>query len=126
MSAEFGKRRQDSSEILTGCTLIGATIGWVIMTALRETPIFWHNSGGYPVGLRMFVLDFYQPITAVLLLAGVWRGLALLRPNGSARRNIGLTLILWTLLMLGIGLMAANNMINLIEGRPLHWHPTSR
>lgn len=105
------------------CLLIVASLGWLAMTVLRETPAFWRNAGGYPVGFRMFVLDFYPFVTAALLLAGARWAWALFRAERHSRLQVGLTLAFLALLTLGLGLMVANNVVNLIEGRPLHSHP---
>jgi len=111
---------------VSGCALLFAATGWLIMTGLRETPLFWRNAGGYPVGLRMFVLDYYPAITAALLVAGGWRIWSLFRGERPSRATVLLTLLLSILLAVGMGLLIANNVVNLMEGLPLHAHRSGR
>jgi hypothetical protein len=96
---------------------------WLLATALKETPRFWRNEGGYPPELRAFLLDFYYPATG--LLAAVALG-ALVRALTAGIRPGRVALVGWlaTVLVLGAGaaLLVANNLTNLLEGRPLHQH----
>jgi hypothetical protein len=107
----------------TPWALLPCALLWLGATALKETPRFWRNEGGYPPELRAFILDFYYPATGLLLvvaLGALVRGLtAGVRPGRAA-------LVGWlaTGLVLGAGaaLLVANNLTNLIEGRPFHHH----
>jgi hypothetical protein len=99
---------------------------WLMLTVLKETPVFWRNAGGYPVGLRFFVLDFYYPITALLLVCGLAQLVRLFRGGRPSRAELILVLAFWVLFSSGSGLLVANNVVNAIEGRPLHWHSNDR
>lgn len=94
---------------------------------LREDPQFWTYAGGYPLWLRQAVLVGFYPL---LLLQGVllaflsWQ--LVRRPSRFARvccveaLHMGLQ---WMLLGLVVLMMVANNVANLLDGRPLHDHP---
>ena len=51
--------------------LLPVALMWLGGTILKETPRFWRAEGGYPLQLRMLVLDFYYPFTAGLLVLSV-------------------------------------------------------
>jgi hypothetical protein len=113
--------------ILIGFITSLIALGIGCLTVLKETPSFWLNSGGYPVALRHFVLDFYYPLLGVYLLA-----LALLTAHAvigliKTRSFRAMFLIValtpaWLLTAVNIGLLIANNVVNLINGLPLHAH----
>lgn len=97
------------------------------LTALKESPSFWLNSGGYPVALREFVLNFYYP--AMLLHLTFLSGFTLSHAARLTRRpRLSPALYLlalfpaWLLTAIAVGLLLANNVINLLEGRPFHHH----
>lgn len=97
----------------------------LISAVLRETPVFWRDTGGFPVLLREIVLLVFYP--GVLLLAiGVLRSTWIAwRWRQDSRLPVGVSLALamqW-LLFLGIFLVFAwNNLGNLFKGAPLHQH----
>lgn len=106
--------------------LLAPTAGWLGMTLLRESPMFWRNAGGYPVELREFVLETYYPVTGALLLSCAI-GIVQAVRGGLMRR---ITLVGWLVLTLAVGFglafAGANNLVNLMDGRPLHNHPGAR
>lgn len=93
---------------------------------LREMPHFWTNAGGYPIWLRDLVLVAYYPLlTIYVALLALLSWLLVSRPS----RSVGLFCVeaavlglLWLVVALVAILMLANNITNLIEGRPLHAH----
>jgi len=93
---------------------------------LREDPRFWTNAGGYPLWLRDLVLVSFYPLLlvyGVLLPCLSW--LWLCWPARSVRLfcvEAALLALLWVAVGLVMTLMLANNVANLIEGRPLHAH----
>ena len=96
-----------------------AQFALLLFSILREVPSFWLNSGGYPEWLRSLVGIGYYPflgvVTALHWGLPPWR-----------RSQRGLDWFLWsvsTLLWL-LSLLCAgwNNLENLLDGRPLHWH----
>lgn len=94
---------------------------------LREEPMFWTNAGGWSVEWRDLVQTGYYPtlgLELVLLLAYSGMSLHLLNARRSA---VGLTLVmlpmLWGLFFMVILNSVANNIDNLLHGRPVHWHP---
>ena len=92
--------------------------GW---TWLRETPEFWLNSGGYPLWLRELTPPLYYPCLLLLMAA---TGVQVL-PGCHPRTRV--SLVLWFLaagvLVLSCIVLVENNVENLLEGRPLHYHP---
>ena len=121
---DAGNRTPDLGGAIRGGALVLAALGWLAMTVLRETPRFWRDAGGYPAGLRIFVLDLYPLLTAVLVFFACWRAISLFRTGRPSSTRLLLTLAFWALLTTGFGLRVANNIINLMEDRPLHAHPT--
>lgn len=96
---------------------------WIAATALKETPLFWRNAGGYPLSLRLALLEAYYPFTALLLGVCAIGFLRWLRaPQRSRRRSSFGWLVVALALGAGIAWGVANNVTNLIEGRPLHFH----
>lgn len=113
--------------IAAGISMLIFALGIGVLTVLKETPAFWTNAGGYPVGLRHFVLDFYYPLLLtylVTLIALTLRGVSLLFRNDCAAALLFFAALMpaWLVTFLTIGLLVANNAVNLIEGRPLHYH----
>jgi hypothetical protein len=98
----------------------------LVMTVLRESQLFWRNEGGYPIPFRAFVLNYYAPLFLLMALANV-----LFSVLGFQRvRKLGLLLVIffvfasgiWFLFGSTVAIMVANNVINLLENRPMHWH----
>lgn len=94
--------------------------------ALREQPEFWHNSGGWPVLMRQFVLVSFYPLLAVE--AGVLGMLSASALGGSSDARgtkiiQGIVLTgLWLLLTCAMAIAFANNFMNILNGQPLHSH----
>ena len=93
---------------------------------LRETQDFWTNAGGYPLWLRDLVLVAYYPLFFVYL---AWLSLLswrwICRPSRDIKRfcvEAVLLALLWAVVALVVTLMLANNLDNLMDGRPLHAH----
>jgi len=93
---------------------------------LRETPYFWTNAGGYPLWLRDLVQVAYYPLLFVYagwlaFLSWQW----MFRPSPSAKLfcvEATVLALMWMVVVLVAMLMLANNISNLIDGRPLHDH----
>jgi len=122
------------AEILTGAGLLLATVvvlglGVVLVwfAILRENQVFWTNAGGYPIWLRDLVLWSYLP-----LFGGVGLSLAALSMACFSRvcRSLSFFVVEGLLLLMCWGLLAttsyiafSNNIMNIIEGRNVHYHP---
>lgn len=105
-------------------TLFGLLI--IIGATLKETPSFWLNAGGYPEELRSILLVVFYPaygiyflwLTVVTLAA--WRLLRVFKTAG--------TLLLlasgvnWLLLAISTTIVVWNNVENLLQGLPFHYH----
>lgn len=93
---------------------------------LKERPEFWLNSGGYPVWCREAVLVLFYPwLIGCLAALLVWQGLAILRPSRSTATLVArfaLTALFWGVFFAVLYIVAANNLLNLLQGRPLHHH----
>ena len=94
---------------------------------LREEPQFWTAAGGYPLWLRHAVLVGFYPLLVAqggLLVCLSWQ--VLRWPSRHARwcgTELLLLVLYWGLLGLVLLMMVANNVANLMYGRPLHEHP---
>ncbi len=104
--------------------LLAVLIGFVW---LKEDPMFWRNAGGWPVWLRETVLWGFYPLLALeaAVLAGLTRWsrgtLQALRPR-EALAALAVLALSWGLAGLVVLLLVANNLANLFQGRPTHWH----
>ena len=105
--------------------LLPAIVPWLGMTVLRESALFWRNAGGYPVVLRELVLDTYYPLTGLLLLACTIGTIVTFAGVATLRRS---TVVGWLIVAIAMGFglayAGANNLVNLMDGRPLHAHGT--
>jgi hypothetical protein len=96
------------------------------LTALKESDLFWSNAGGYSIGFRDFVLKMYYPLTILFLLFQSTTTLGFFVLCWGVRRSDGLMGLValvpsWILSIAGITLLLANNVLNLLNGRSLHW-----
>lgn len=101
--------------------------GILILTLLKETPLFWLDVGGYPIWLRAFVLNFYYPLLAVVVLSFLLFGVFLLMAALQRRymEILGYVCAIApgaALFLVSIGILIANNIANLMQGLPLHHH----
>jgi hypothetical protein len=104
--------------------LLGADCVLLLVAWLRETPEFWRNSGGASIALREMVRVLFFPSLLGLATAQVMLWAVLLRSR--CQQTVALYLLA-VLAALGLALVllvtVANNLLNLWEGRPFHWHP---
>jgi len=93
---------------------------------LRETPLFWKNSGGFPIWLRETVQVFFYPGLALSLLLTAWVTMLLFKSAQRGNRlgaGFWLSWLLQIALILGaLTIMSWNNISNLMEDAPLHQH----
>lgn len=104
--------------------LLGLLV-WLVW--LKEDPLFWRNAGGWPVWLRETVLWAFYPLLALetAMLVGLTRwSLRVFRGLGPRRALAALTLLSlsWGLAGFVLLFLVANNVDNLLQGRPAHWH----
>lgn len=98
----------------------------LVLTLLKETPIFWRNEGGYAIWFRNWMEVSYYPVLFLVMsvcictTAGEVRHAIKGRFSSSHWLHLGVT---WILLAASISLLVANNLSNLLHGNPLHWHP---
>jgi hypothetical protein len=112
--------------------IVGAVVNFVFLSVLgllallREQPLFWTNAGGWPIWLRDFVgISFYPLLVLELMLLMTFSALCArcLSTRCSSRCPAVLTLsVLWVLLFCVVAVLVANNLDNLLSGRPVHWH----
>jgi hypothetical protein len=124
----MGEREGESSQrSWLPWVLLPVVLGWIAVTVLRETPVFWRNEGGYPIGFRALVHDGYYPATATLVFVCL---VGLVGVVQRAQRLSRACVVAWFVVVgclgLGLAMAGANNIINLIESRPLHYHPDRR
>jgi hypothetical protein len=123
-------RKRSSSNDLP--LAVWATVNFIflsllaVLAVLREQAMFWKNAGGWPPWLRDFVAASFYPLLSLellLLLAYTSACLGSLRSHHLVGRTAIIALpALWVLLFFVLGIVAANNLDNLLSGRPLHWH----
>ncbi len=104
------------------------TLGLVVLAAalLRESPLFWHNAGGYSEDLRALVRIAFYPAVVIYftgIMSGSFIGWRLLR---AGRRSGGVLLLAcafnWLLFAAITTMVLCNNIENLLQGHPLHYH----
>jgi len=109
--------------VVLGIVLAG-TIGELVH--LREDRSFW-LSGDSPARLRSFVCEMFYPLVClqmVLLLRMTWTLFATgLSSPPFWLAEAAIVLLLWGTLGFSLLFAVENNVANLLEGRPLHWHP---
>ena len=106
-----------------GALLTGAIL--LAMSGLRESQLFWRNAGGYPVWLREVVhYAFYPLLIGNMLLAiwASWLALRYVRTGRPARGALTLLALVWLLVCAVLVTVITNNVDNLLQERPLHWH----
>jgi hypothetical protein len=98
----------------------------VQLTIWKESQLFWMDVGGYPIWLRQTVQTLYYPF---LFLVLAYAAMLCRSVVGRFFRSFQ---VCKTWLLLGaalvilsgcLGLLVANNLINLVNDRPLHYHP---
>ena len=105
-------------------TLFGA--GVTMAAFLRETPLFWRNAGGYPEELRSLIFYGFYPMWALyffgLLLGSMagWRMIAVGHRGGAI--FLLACAVNWLLFAALTMFVIWNNVENVLEGRPLHYH----
>jgi hypothetical protein len=101
---------------------------FLLMAAvLRETHEFWLNDGGYPVFLRGVVFYLYSPLLFVVFLgtsAATVMALRFFAGNRGAGggRLLFLCGLQWVLFGAVLVIMLWNNVENLLNGHPMHYH----
>ncbi|WP_295582924.1 hypothetical protein [uncultured Lamprocystis sp.] len=102
----------------------------MIFSYLREEPMFWTNAGGCSKEAQDLVASLYYPLLLLelfILLAFSWVSIRLLiSRHASARLSVVMLPTLWGLFFVIMLNSLANNLENLLNGRPLHWHPGDR
>ncbi len=97
----------------------------VQLTIWKESQLFWMDVGGYPIWLRQSVQTLYYPYLFFVLACA-----AMLCRSVMGRLFQSFQLCkAWLLLVAALaiisgslGLLVANNLINLVNDRPLHYH----
>lgn len=116
-------KRDASTElwlVRVGVNLV-ISFGLFVATDLRETPSFWLNAGGWPVWFRDLIHYGFYPVLFVYAVLTV-RSIAA-AAQLPANRWIRLLCWLQCLLLLGVVIFFSwNNLVNFIEGDPLHQH----
>lgn len=94
---------------------------------LREEPTFWTSAGGLPIWLRDLVGSGYYPLALLVFMLltafSLLSAYLLSTRTNSAGLAVLLLPLLWGLFFMAIVSAALNNLDNLLNGRPLHWHP---
>lgn len=100
--------------------------GLLAMAVLRETPQFWLNAGGYPVWLRALVQMVFYPGLAVSLFLTAGVTMSVFRAGRAGQRVGAGFWLLWlaqmSLFLAALTIMGWNNVHNLFDNEPLHYH----
>jgi hypothetical protein len=120
--------RADGRHLAAGAFVnLCCLLALVFFAWLREQPLFWTNAGNWPIWLRELVGASFVPLLLFEFVLLVTFSLASLRNRDTGcPRTIAVALvvpILWALFILVLVICGANNVHNLMEGQPLHWHP---
>ena len=120
------KRRGGLTGILAGFLLTLFGLIMLLAVVLKETPLFWRNAGGYSVELRELVQLLYYPSLGAyfIMLGGGWLvGWKLFR-QGRLDGAVMLLACLGNCLLFAVIVTVNvwNNVDNLIQGLPLHYH----
>ena len=112
--------------------IVGAFVNFLFISALgllallREQPLFWRNAGGWPFWLRDFVEISFYPMLVLEMMLLMTFSVVCARcpgPQCSSRGSAILMLsVLWVLFFCVVAVIGANNLENLLSGRPVHWH----
>lgn len=95
------------------------------LTMWKEDELFWLNVGGYPLWLRQSLQEIYYPyLFFVLATAAMLCRSVMGRFFRSLKFCRAWFLLVFALVIIfgSLALLCANNFINLIESRPLHYH----
>lgn len=95
------------------------------LTAWKENEYFWTLSGGYPIWLREAVQILYYPtLLGTLILHFFISRIMLIKLYRKRAMNRCLFILgfSWLLVYGSIMLLLANNVLNFIQGRPIHYH----
>ncbi|MGB0744645.1 MAG: hypothetical protein ACPGSB_08970 [Opitutales bacterium] len=107
--------------------LLISSMGLVQLTLWKESEVFWLNLGGYPIWLRESVKALYYPYLFFVLsfaLIVTRSVIGRLYEDFRLRRAWFLLLVSWIIIFSSLGLLLANNLNNLMEGRSIHYHDT--
>jgi hypothetical protein len=122
--------RRPRSAIEVGLYLFGSGVGEVLLlisVLLRELPEFWLNRGGYPLLLRQLVRYVHYPLLFLVFGGLTVCSVMALRHFAdnrvSGRRLLIAGALQWLLFFAILVIMLWNNVQNLLNGRPLHYHP---
>ena len=122
-------RRQRSAVEVGVVLFFNGLLGLLLLmsSVLRETPDFWRNYGGYPVLLRSLVFYLHYPLWLLVLVVTTGVTIMALRFFAGNRgagggRMLFLCALQWLLFTCATTIMAWNNVENLINGHPLHYH----
>ena len=105
-------------------TLFGLLV--LMGATLKETPLFWLNAGGYPEEVRSLLLVAFYPayfIYIFLLTFATFLSWRLMYIS----KHAGTLLLLasgvnWLLLAISTTIVVWNNVENLLQGLPFHYH----
>jgi hypothetical protein len=104
-----------------------AGLALLVSSVLREDPLFWRNAGGYPVFVRHMVYYLHYPLLLLVFAGTLAASLLALQFFALTRGATGARLLLacgfqWLLFAAALTIMLWNNIVNLLNGHPLHYH----
>jgi hypothetical protein len=106
-------------------TIAGALIAEFVQ--LRENRAFWLDHDLYSARLRGIVLQMFYPLVWMQsFVLGITSLSMLVADPADARAKrlqSAILILLWIVLAGSLFAAVENNLTNVLEGRPLHWHP---
>lgn len=123
------QEQQAAAWFLVAAAFIGACACVLLwFSVLRENPVFWRNSGGYPILLRDTVLVGFYPLLLVTVfgLAGLTAFCVRIRmPSGFGCFEFLVLGLCWALVCGALFVAFRNNVANLWNEKPLHQKRTA-
>lgn len=117
------------SDYIVGIACLLLVCGLFGFTILKEDQSFWRDAGGYPIWLRELVHALYYPYLVLVLTtvgAASYSTLCQFTKSFKVHKSWILLACTWLLLGCSVGLLLSNNLVNVWNGRPIHFKPEAK
>jgi hypothetical protein len=122
---------RDEQNVFIGITsaLISLAFSGAVLyfSTLRENPLFWMNAGGYSVELRELVQGGFYICTLGAIATLMPSVICILESRCHWRLwmlHLSMIFLSGAVLITSGIIVVSNNLVNLWEGKPLHYHPS--
>lgn len=123
------KRTRRVAELFATIFAFLCSIALVQLTLWKESELFWIDAGGYPLWLRDTVRTLYYPYLFFICSATIILSRSIFSRVFKERKihkTFYLLTLTWIVFFSCLGLLLANNLINLLENKPIHYHDWER